>query len=144
MAIFSQSMPLPCCPFVGKMADKHGFVKVLLPAMGCFALAFLLISYSVRIEMFLLAGFISAFGYGACQPTVQALCMKCVPKEKRGAGSTTNYIGQDLGNLVGPTMAGAVAGRLGYGPMWRFMMIPIFMAMLIVVIFRKQISNTIQ
>lgn len=127
-------------PFVGKLSDQYGFVRVLVPSLGCFALAFLLISYSTKLWMFLLAGFISAFGYGACHPAVQALCMKCVPKEKRGAGSTTNYIGQDLGNLVGPTIAGAFAGRLGYASMWRFMMIPIFMAIVVVVIFRKKIN----
>lgn len=127
-------------PLIGKMSDKYGFVKVLLPALACFALAFWLISYSTNIWMFLVAGFISAFGYGACHPAVQALCMKCVPAQKRGAGSTTNYIGQDLGNLVGPTIAGYFAGKMGYAPMWRFMIIPIIMAMIIVVTFRKKIS----
>ncbi|MGL5436769.1 MAG: MFS transporter [Lachnospiraceae bacterium] len=128
-------------PIVGKMADKYGFVRVLLPAMGCFALAFLLISYSTNIWMFLAAGFVSAFGYGACHPAVQALCMKCVPRIKRGAGSTTNYIGQDLGNLAGPTMAGMFAGRMGYAAMWRLMMLPVFAAMMVVLLFRNRISR---
>lgn len=127
-------------PLVGKLTDKYGFAQVLVPSMGCFALAFVLISVSNNIWMFLFAAVVSAFGYGACQPTVQALCMKRVPKEKRGAGSTTSYIGQDLGNLVGPTVAGFVIQSFGYTQMWRIMTIPVFIAMLIVVLARKQIA----
>lgn len=126
-------------PLVGKLSDRYGFIKTLLPSLACFALAFLLISYSTNIWMFLAAGFVSAFGYGACQPTVQALCMKCVPKEKRGAGSTTNYIGQDLGNLVGTNVAGMCAGTLGYAVMWRVMILPVVFAMVLVIMFRNRI-----
>ena len=89
----------------------------------------------------MLAAFVSAFGYGACQPSVQTLCMKCVPKEKRGAGSSTNYIGQDLGNLVGPLIAGSLAGRFGYAAMWRIMIIPVALALLIVLVFRNSIHS---
>lgn len=127
-------------PLVGKLSDKYGFVRVLLPSMGCFALAFVLISFSTNIWMFLAAAVVFAFGFGACHPTIQALCMKCVPKEKRGAGSTTNYIGQDLGNLVGPTVAGFVVQSYGYASMWRLMTIPVFAAMLVVLLNRRQIA----
>lgn len=128
-------------PLVGRMADKHGIVKMLILSMGCFAFAFLLISFSTNIWMFLVSAFVSAFGFGACHPLVQALCMKCVPPNKRGAGSITNYIGQDLGNLVGPTAAGFVVERMGYASMWRVMMIPIFIAMLIVIFSRQYIAK---
>jgi len=128
-------------PLVGKLSDKYGFVKVLLPSMLCFAGAFIIISYSSNIWMFLAAAVVSAFGYGACHPAVQALCMKCVPKHRRGAGSTTNYIGQDLGNLVGPTVAGFVVERFNYATMWRIMTFPILLAMLIVIFARRQINR---
>lgn len=128
-------------PVIGRFGDKHGLVKIFIPAMFFFALAFLLISFATNIWMFLLAAFVSAFGYGACQPSVQTLCMKCVPKEKRGAGSSTNYIGQDLGNLVGPLIAGSLAGRFGYAAMWRIMIIPVALALLIVLVFRNSIHS---
>ncbi len=128
-------------PFMGKFGDRHGLVKILVPAMFCFAAAFMLISYATNIWLFLLAAFVSAFGYGACQPSVQTLCMKCVPKDKRGAGSSTNYIGQDLGNLVGPIVAGTLASRLGYDVMWRVMIIPVAMALVIVIIYRERITH---
>lgn len=129
-------------PLIGKLTDRFGFVKVLIPATACFAFSFLLISFSNRIWMFLLAAFINAFGYGASQPAVQALCMKLVPVERRGAGSCTSYFGSDGGNLVGPLIAGTVIECFGYKAMWRTMLIPILLAMLIVIIFRGVISGT--
>ncbi len=128
-------------PIIGKLGDRHGLVPVFLPAFLAFAAAFMLISYATNIWMFLLAAFISAFGYGACQPAVQTLCMKLVPKEKRGAGSSTNYIGQDLGNLVGPIIAGTVVERLGYSAMWRFMILPVVIAAVLVILNRERIQN---
>ncbi len=128
-------------PLVGRMSDRYGTVKVLIPAMCCFALAFILIGTAQSLAVLLVAAFVSAFGYGACQPAVQTLCMKSVPKEKRGAGSTTNYIGQDAGNLVGPVVAGVVVEKLGYHTMWFVMIIPVFIAMLIVILNRKAIAR---
>jgi MFS family permease len=128
-------------PLVGKLSDRFNLVVVLLPAMFFFTLAFFLISISSTIWMFLFSAFVSAFGFGACQPAVQTLCMKCVSSERRGAGSSTNYIGQDLGNLVGPTIAGTIAGYFSYSAMWRFMTIPIVFSMIIVCVFRRRILN---
>jgi MFS family permease len=88
-----------------------------------------------------IAAFFNAFGYGACQPAIQSLCMKRVPKERRGAGSCTSYIGADLGSLLGPVIAGYLAEKIGYPEMWRIMMLPIFIALVFVIIFRSDISS---
>lgn len=126
---------------IGKLADKWGAVKAMLPAMALFALSFFMISCASSLLWFLCAAVVSAFGYGAAQPAVQTLCMKCVPEERRGAASSTSYIGQDLGNLCGPIAAGAVAEAVGYVSMWRIMMIPVGIAIILVILFRKRIAN---
>jgi MFS family permease len=128
-------------PLTGKLSDKYGHVKILIPAMFCFVISFFMISYSRTLIMFLAAGFVSAFGYGACFPAVQALCIKMVPRERRGAGSCTNYIGNDVGNLIGPVIAGSVVESFGFEKMWRFMTLPVFLAMVIVFVFRKRITE---
>jgi MFS family permease len=91
--------------------------------------------------MFLLAALVSAFGYGACQPAVQTLSMKCVPKERWGAASSTNYLGQDLGQLVGPVVAGMAIEQTSFSTMWQLMTIPVLMALVIVWINAKKISS---
>jgi MFS family permease len=128
-------------PMIGKLADKHGSGRVILGSMFCFAASFLLISYSRSLPMFLLAGFVSAFGYAGCQPALMAVSMKSVPMERRGAASCTTYIGQDIGNLAGPVLAGALVESLGYVAMWRIMIIPICLAILIGFFSRKQMDH---
>ncbi|MDR2434523.1 MAG: MFS transporter [Treponema sp.] len=128
-------------PLVGKLADKFGYVKVMLPMMILFALSLIIISFSSSLPQFMVAAFLNAFGYGGCGPAIQSLCMKRVPKERRGAGSCTSYIGMDLGSLLGPVIAGTVAGKLGYVSMWRIMIIPILTAVFLVFLFRQDIDS---
>ena len=128
-------------PLIGTLADRFGPVKVLIPSMCCFAVSFLVISFSSSLMMLLVAAFVSAFGYGGCMPAVQAVAMCSVPKERRGAASCTSYIGQDMGNLVGPTLGGAIVQAAGYASMWRVMIIPMGIAMVMAVLCRERLNN---
>lgn len=128
-------------PFIGRMADKYGTVNIILPSMICFAVAFALISCASSLGMFYVAAFISAFGFGGCQPALVAVCMKCVPKERRGAASSTGYAATDLSNLLGPTAAGMIVEKAGYVSMWRMAIIPIVIAMAVAIVFRNQITH---
>jgi MFS family permease len=129
-------------PMIGTLADKYGSSKVILSSMFFFAVSFLIISWSRTLPMFLLAGFVSAFGYAGCQPALMAVSMKSVPMHRRGAASCTTYIGQDIGNLAGPVLAGSIVESMGYVAMWRIMIIPISLAILIGLFFRKQMDHT--
>ena len=128
-------------PMIGRMADKYGTVRVIVGSMSCFAASFLLISYSKTLPLFLIAAFICAFGYAGCHPSLMAVCLKSVPKERRGAASCTSYIGQDIGNLAGPVLAGAIIEHLGYVNMWRAMILPIVVATCIAIVFRTQVDH---
>lgn len=128
-------------PLVGKLTDQFGAYKVLLPALGCFIVSYMIISVANTLPMFLLASFVSAFGTGACQPAVQALCMKCVSIDKRGAASSTCYIANDLGTLVGAPVAGMIVEMWGYTVMWRVMTLPILLAIAFVLFIRRDIER---
>lgn len=128
-------------PAIGKLTDKVGFIKIFIPALICFAASFLIISVSTKLWMFLAAAVIAAFGNGVCHPLVNSLCMKAVPLEHRGAGSSTSYIGVDLGNLVGPSLAAVVISSSGYDGMWRVMTMPIFIAIVATLVFSGKISQ---
>lgn len=126
-------------PLSGTIADRYGLDKAIVPACLFFASSFFLLSLAASLPAFLIAAAVSAFGYGACQPAIQALCMRCVPKERRGVGANTNYFGADIGQLLGPTIAGRIAESVqmtgtqadGYAMVFRCMMVPIFIAMLL-------------
>ena len=133
-------------PFSGRIADKYGLDKILIPGMLIFALAFIIISISHSLPMFLLAGVISAFGYGICQPVMQTLSLRLVSNERRGVAGNTTYIGVDTGNLIVPILAGTIvtsvqnttgSGVFGYEVMYRVMVIPVLIALAIFLIRRK-------
>jgi MFS family permease len=137
-------------PFSGRMADKYGLGKMLVPGIFIFALSFFLISYARSLPMFLVAGAVSAFGYGICQPIIQTLCMKLVDKNRRGIAGNTSYIGVDVGYLLMPTVAGALVTYMqsqgksiveGYSVMFQVMTIPIVIALVIFLFTRKRLTK---
>jgi MFS family permease len=127
-------------PAVGKLTDKIGFVKVAIPAIVMTISSLLLIGFSSVLWMFLLAAFINAFGYGAIQPAIQALCMKSVPDSRRGSAAATQYIALDSATLIGPAVAGFIADQIGYSPaIWAAMAAPLVVAIIVVFAARKTI-----
>ena len=127
-------------PAIGKLADKYGIHKVLLPAIIMFALSLFVISISDNIYLFALSAAVNACGYGTIVPTNQALCMKCVTPERRGVGGNTNYIGMDLGFMTGPVLAGIFVSNFGYSNMYRMMMAPVAVACVLFIFFYPRIK----
>ena len=128
-------------PVIGKLTDRLGIVKIIIPAIFCFAISFLIISYATVLWMFLLAAFVASFGFGACQPAIQTLAMKTVNPERRGAASSTVFIAMDTAFFIGPILAGTIVGLFGYTTMWRVTLIPMGIAFIIVIFSRKFIMQ---
>lgn len=137
-------------PISGAVADKYGIGKVIIPGLLIFAASFIIISYARTLPMLILTGVLCAFGHGVCVPTLQALCMLLVPKQRRGAAGNTNYIGSDSAYLLGPTAAGFIITGIhnitgselsGYQGMYRMMVIPVIAALLFFILARKFIRE---
>ncbi len=135
-------------PISGRIADKYGIDKTIIPGILLFAVSFVLISFSETLTMFLIAGAVSAFGYGICIPMIMTLCMQLSPQNKRGAASNTNFIGMDSGYLIGPVIAGFVitgvenatgSEAAGYAMMYRVMIISILTALVIFLLTKKKL-----
>lgn len=120
-------------PLFGWLSDKYGANKVVVPTMAMFALSFIVLAFANGMPMIILAAVVSACGFGAASPLVQAVVFKCVPLGERGSASNTSYIGLDIGNLVGPYAGGMVVELLipvvgvaaAYSGMWLAMLVPI-------------------
>ena len=65
--------------------------------------------------------------------------MKTVPPERRGSASCTNYIGVDLGSIIGPAIAGFVAQSFGYTMLFRIMVFPFIIGMVVLYLSRQRI-----
>jgi MFS family permease len=129
-------------PLSGWLADRFGYI-VLVPMFVLFIGGFWLVSAANSLWMFLLAAVVIGFGYGGCQPVMQSLAMRLVPKERRGAASSTNFIGSDLGNIIGPIVGGSIADSMGYSSMWQIMTITLVVSAILVVVFRGHFARGI-
>ena len=129
-------------PLSGRLADRFGYI-VLAPMLVVFIGAFFLISVAGSLWMFLLAAVLFGFGYGGCQPVLQSMAMRLARKDRRGAASSTNFIGSDLGNIVGPVVGGGLAQSFGYTAMWQGMTVALVAAVVVVVALRGTISRRI-
>lgn len=134
----------------GGLADRFGFVKVLVPSMCCYAAAFLIFSLSRSMTGFIAAAVLNAFGYGIGLPNLQAMCMKTVPKERRGVGSNTFFLGQDIGQFIGPYIAGLFADSMlasgaapttAYSNMYRIMIVPVAVVIVMLLVINRKTNQ---
>ena len=123
-----------CRPLFGHLSDKIGITKVLVPSICFYGVAMLLMHQASTLGGFILTAAVAALGYGVLYSLVQGIPFATVPAKFHGAASNTNYIGLDLGMLVGPTLTGAIVDALiaagqpeveAYSNMWLFLLIPI-------------------
>jgi len=121
-------------PLYGWLADRYGFSRVIVPGLVMFAAAFVIIWQADTLPIFVLAGVVNGFGFGAVIPLMQALAVQCVPESHRGSASNTYYIGVDGGLLLGPFLGGLVVDAFmntgvteaaAYGDLYLCELIPI-------------------
>lgn len=117
-------------PMIGRLSDPFSMLKTFIPALFCFAASFVVITIAHTLPVFLLAAVISAFGYGTCAPS-----------DRRGTASSTSYIGENLGNILGPILSGTLVTSFGYHSMWLMMIIPVGIVAALTIIFSRKISE---
>lgn len=140
-------------PFSGRIADKLGLDKLIIPGLVIFAGALVLTSFCRSLPMFILAGVVTALGFGISEPLIQTMNMQLVPRERRGAAGNTNFMGIDIGFLIGPTVAGAIitgvqkasgSALLGYSTMYKIMVLPTAVALVLFLVTRKKLLARIK
>lgn len=137
-------------PIFGRLADTIGDTKVIIPTIICFAASFVLLAYANSLAGILIAAVLSACGYGASAPLLQAAVLKCVPHSQQGSASNTIFTGTDLGFLVGPYLGGCTvevalpyAGSepAAYAIMWLVLLIPIFAGLIAFIALRGKVRS---
>ena len=129
-------------PFVGKLSDRLGIIRVMLPSLIIFAATLAFLPCIRSTGMLIAAAVIHAIGYGTAYPSSQALCMKLTPVEKRGAGSNTFYLCFDAGLFLGPTLAGAIKDAAGFEAMYFLSIIPVAAAFLLILFWSRRNKET--
>ena len=102
----------------GKLSDRIGRRKVVLPFMGLLAVAVFLLPLLYSFSMLILIGICFGFGFGAYMPTLNALVVdETIPKDRgRAIAFFTSFM--DVGITVGSIVLGIAADYWGYGTMF--------------------------
>ncbi|MDD4334212.1 MAG: MFS transporter [Desulfotomaculaceae bacterium] len=116
-------------PLAGSLSDKRGFDVVVIPGIILILMAMILLYFAAGIKWFLIAAVVYGAGFGAVQPSLQAMAIVFSPPERRGAANATFFTGFDLGIGISSIMWGVVAGITGYSLMYLLSVIPVLAAL---------------
>ena len=101
-------------PAIGKITDRYGLSRLILPAIAIETIALLGICFARELWLFLLAGCIKAFGSGGVLPSIQAECGHLETPERAGVAMSTYLLASDIGYAIGPLIGGLLASTVGY------------------------------
>lgn len=99
---------------MGRVADRYGTAKVVVPSMILLVIALQLLFVAASLPMFLIAAVIYGIGYGVVQPSLNALVVSFAPIDRRGAANATFLCAMDLGGILGAVIWGIVAQFFGF------------------------------
>ncbi|MCL6574546.1 MFS transporter [Kyrpidia sp.] len=101
-------------PLAGRLYDRRGLAAVLVPVLVILAAGFGVLAAAKDLTMFLVAASLTGVGYGAVQPSLQAMAVQDVAPDRRGAANATFYTAFDLGIGIGAMGLGLLVGRFSY------------------------------
>ena len=136
-------------PLSGKIIDKYGFSSIIFPSVVFYIASLVLLWKAQSIGAVYLSAVFSALGFGSSFPGFQAICLQSVPRIKRGVASNTMYFGIDIGQSLGPLMAGLVISAYAgtghsHSITYLFGVIPVILAVIIYVVFRKYLLRKVR
>lgn len=126
----------------GKLADRRGLSLAMYLGTGLMIVGFAILWKLSAIWMFALAAVIKTVGAGIVRPALQAECIKSVAPDKRGAASSTFYIGSDIGQGLAPGLAGQIVNSSGgnYGLAFGALTVPLALSCVLFAVFHRKRS----
>lgn len=133
-------------PLSGRLTDKLGNRGGydLLFVTGALAMSIampILAQTSTTFHMFA-GGILNGVGLGFIQAPLLTLCVRNVPADKKGAANATYWTGVDLGIAIGSVLWGIVAVAVGYRIMFNLATVPMIVAFITYLFFRKTINRS--
>jgi MFS family permease len=100
----------------GRLADRVGHRRVLLPCLALAALGLLLLPLARTRTLMILAAFVFAVGFGNMYPAFVAHVVRHVDRSRRGAAFGGILAAFDTGIGTGSITIGALAQHFGFPP----------------------------
>ncbi len=128
-------------PVSGRWADQGHAVAVILIGFLSLCVGMIGVGLSRTMAGFLPAGALVGLGFGFSMPTLQALAVRHVAPERRGAATGTYYASFDLGIGMGAMVWGFVAAASGYRIMYFSTLIPLALAAAVYYLFKDRMGS---
>ena len=114
LAVFAGGSALALL-LAGKLADTIGRKPPALVGLALLALGAVLLGVSDQLWFFLVASLIAGIGSGAVNPSQSAAMADVLGSKARGGGVLAGFqMVSDIGAVLGPLAAGAIATHLSY------------------------------
>ncbi|WP_170233424.1 MFS transporter [Sporomusa termitida] len=107
-------------PIAGMLYDRLGLRVVMVPGLLLVTLSMLILGLSHHPALFLVSGIFMGLGFGATQPTLQAMAITVVDPQRRGTATATLTLGADFGIGTGAMLLGLIAQTVGYATMYLY------------------------
>lgn len=126
-------------PTTGRLSDKIGANKVILPGMVLIIAAFIFLANVRTLTHVVMVAVIYGFGYGSVQPVLNALMVRICPPERRGVGNSTFHLSMDGGYGIGAIIWGLISNAFGTAAIFYGAAISVGIAMILyfVLLYRK-------
>lgn len=98
----------------GRIADRYGFTKVILPALISLGISLALLAFSHSFPMILAAGIFYGLGYGIAIPLLNAIVIQLCPEGRKGAATATIFAAMDIGIGFGALFWGWIERGSGF------------------------------
>jgi MFS family permease len=99
----------------GKMTDKYSPLVSVVPGLALYVLGYGLLALpDVTMTIFFIAAALSGLGGGVIIPALNAVVIKGVPTNRRGAASATFMMAMDIGVGIGSPLWGYVIDHANF------------------------------
>ena len=112
--IFYAGSLLVCRLFSGKLADRIGPTPVVIPGVILIAFSFIILSNSLSLFGLLFSACMFGIGFGSVQPIMNAIVIRRVSPERKGAASAIFIASMDLGMAIGSIGWGLLSETIGF------------------------------
>ncbi len=107
-------------PISGRVFDSMGHKVILYPAVTSGVIGLFLLFIAQNTVTLLIAGAFYGLAYGTITPSLQAIAVGLVSKEKQGTANAMFYSGMDIGMAIGSTGLGILASYTNYHAIFGF------------------------
>lgn len=128
-------------PWFARMADRHGYGRILYPGIVFLGAGLLILSFSTGYASFMVSALLYGIGFSAAQATLQTLSAIHAPVARLGVANAVFFMLFDGGMGIGSIVAGLIAARTGYEPMFLIMSATLLASLVFHIISSKLLSR---